>query len=453
MDKKTFGKYLMAGHGRCYDEVRKDPVRYRKVIMNLCLTDTSFDMQCEGSRALYAYDLVMLYDDISPFVKKTVKAFLTADNDDDSSQFRHLCDLVCLFAYESGDDTAVKAVKKKYSELHGMLMTRRFSTILHRVANNYEYLAIHLLTSDKWELAEMIARDLGAWFIRRRKTDAEDLHWEFLWLWHEMNDVFGKDAVQEHFAPLCRTSREIKRFIDVMSLPETKPDRTPRPSPDADTVIKAVTDGSVKTTYDMIKLGFMRMDEDDRKKLAEAVINEEDERRKALMLGVFRTRFMKWPCSDGKLIEYAEAGDEDLRLSAVIALTYIKGDGIREYALRKLSEDDSDHREQYVEMLINNCCADDTAVITGILENTVIDPDAEPGWHGIVLDILNADNDNLPDALYMWIYENSICSCCRCNAAEKLIKRGTFPEECMRECLHDCNTDTRELVTGTPDRG
>ncbi|MBP5580756.1 MAG: hypothetical protein J6X85_03015, partial [Ruminococcus sp.] len=103
MERHKFLKYLAQCHGRCYNEVKSSPGSYRRDIMRLCTEDTSYDMQCEGSRALYAYDLVKLYDDIAPFAKKTVGAFEKAEKDDDSHDWWHLCDMTALFAFDAKD--------------------------------------------------------------------------------------------------------------------------------------------------------------------------------------------------------------------------------------------------------------------------------------------------------------------------------------------------------------
>ncbi|MBQ5310961.1 MAG: hypothetical protein ILP19_02825, partial [Oscillospiraceae bacterium] len=137
--------------------------------------------------------------------------------------------------------------------------------------------------------------------------------------------------------------------------------------------------------------------------------------------------------------------NEELRLSAVNALIYAKDQRAAEYAKKMLSEDPDEYRDEYLRILINHCSESDMDLITKLLDSTLTDDRYEAGWHGITLDILKAD-DGLPDGMYRWIYENSLCSCCRSNAAEVLISHGAFPDECLKECLHDCNTDIRELA-------
>ena len=53
---------------------------------------------------------------------------------------------------------------------------------------------------------------------------------------------------------------------------------------------------------------------------------------------------------------------------------------------------------------------------------------------------------DVPEESLIWVYENSLCSHCRKNAVEELIKKGVFPVEFRRECQYDSNLDIRQLV-------
>lgn len=83
VDDKTLEHYLAAGHGRGYEVVASNPEKYRKYVLEMCIEDTSFDLQCEGSRAAYTYDLTMLYDDYKPFMRKALRKFTDESVDTD----------------------------------------------------------------------------------------------------------------------------------------------------------------------------------------------------------------------------------------------------------------------------------------------------------------------------------------------------------------------------------
>lgn len=76
-----------------------------------------------------------------------------------------------------------------------------------------------------------------------------------------------------------------------------------------------------------------------------------------------------------------------------------------------------------------------------------IDPDDTSGWHSVVRQILETDNEIfLPDEFLTFIYENSLCSGCRENAVKKLLNRNLLTDKMISECLLDCNEDIRAGV-------
>ena len=96
VDVETLKHYLAAGHGRGYEIIAKNPAKYRKYVLEMCARDSSFDLQCEGSRAAYMYDLTMLYDDYKPFMRKVIRAFEDESMGTDWHLMNHLVDLLML---------------------------------------------------------------------------------------------------------------------------------------------------------------------------------------------------------------------------------------------------------------------------------------------------------------------------------------------------------------------
>lgn len=90
----------------------------------------------------------------------------------------------------------------------------------------------------------------------------------------------------------------------------------------------------------------------------------------------------------------------------------------------------------------------DAQLLADRLNSLEIDRDDESGWHGVVIDILDAfDNGaNLPKSALMLVYEKSLCSCCRENAVRALNERGWLTNEIKNECLFDSNVDIREYA-------
>ncbi len=81
------------------------------------------------------------------------------------------------------------------------------------------------------------------------------------------------------------------------------------------------------------------------------------------------------------------------------------------------------------------------------LDGIVIDKDDESGWHEVVIDLLSAYDSGaeIPRGVLEFIYENSLCSCCRYNAVKALRARGWLSEDMLRECEFDSNEKVRKF--------
>lgn len=90
----------------------------------------------------------------------------------------------------------------------------------------------------------------------------------------------------------------------------------------------------------------------------------------------------------------------------------------------------------------------DVQLLFNRLNSLEIDRDNESGWHGAVIDILDAFDNGLevPGDALMLVYEKSLCSCCREDAVWDLNKCGWLTDEMKEECLFDSNADIREYA-------
>lgn len=82
------------------------------------------------------------------------------------------------------------------------------------------------------------------------------------------------------------------------------------------------------------------------------------------------------------------------------------------------------------------------------LDKLDFDKDDEGDWHEVVIDLLNAAEGgaDLPRSALKFIYDNSLCSCCRSDAVKAMNARGWLTEDIMRECEFDSYADTREFI-------
>ncbi|MGN0691900.1 MAG: hypothetical protein ACI4K7_06105, partial [Oscillospiraceae bacterium] len=418
MDNKIteFRRLMNCGHGRCFYLLDGNEELFRDTVLYGCLNDISFDMQCEGARGNFMYQLVQKYDDTEYFLNAAAEKFLSEEVNTDWHLINHLCDFIADFAYD-GNKNAAEILEKKYSELYRLLMTTRWSEKQKEYVESFEYISIVLMQLKGFERFCGIASDMGGYFIRRRRAEDDDLKWRFAWFFSCVRNMFGEDILKK----LPSDSAEMRRFIRVMSYDEDKGKRKKRPKVTAaEDILERVSEGGKMFPIDVFSFG-RHGSPVEKRRLAEMIVSETDIGKKAELLYMFNEKENPFPLEPEILIEYAESENERLKNAALDALCVIRADRVHEYALSLLKKE---YTEKAVEMLINNFRNSDLEQLMDILNSLDVSYE-DTDWHDIVLSILNeAENDRMPDEALMYIYNNSLCSCCRGYAVDEMRRRG-----------------------------
>lgn len=429
-----FTRLMSCGHGRCAVMLEDNREMYQEAVLQGCLNDLSFDMQCEGSRGIFMYRLAMKYDDPEYFLGAVCEKLLDSRVNNDWHMICHLTDIVFCFA-DDGNEAARNTLEKKYSELYSLIMSLRYSCKAARICECFEYTAIRLMQCSDFCRLREIMLDIGAYFIRRRRTPDNELRWSFLWFYSSAAERFGETDIRN----ILIDSPQIKRFFRVM---------------DTDPFVETVGDNAEAVTAEDIADGdisprerrrfVFKASEEERIRLAEAAVRETDLSKKAELLRMFSSKYNPFPSEPQLLTAYAGSENKELSRAAKDALMYVKSDIVHSYAVDILrSSDDTDA----LHMLISNYRKDDLAVITDKLGRLETDRNDESGWHGLMMTILDeADNGSIPDELLLYIYERSLCSCCRSSAVRILAERRSLTSGQAHECLYDCNEDTRNAA-------
>lgn len=436
-ETEQFRHFMLAGHGRTFALLEGNEEAFRETVLYGCLHDISFDMQCEGSRGLFMYNLALQYEKPDYFLSRAIEQFMYEEINTNWHEINHLCDFIEAFAGD-GNAAAQKAIEDKYEQLYTHLMSVRMSSKAMRILECYEYMAICILQQDDIEKTIRVCRDIGAYFLRRRKTDEQELLWLFHSFRFHMEDTLSTETVMQRLTEEARSSKEMRRFLLVMQTEEEEPVRPPKPKPTAVEFIRlAEEESSEKWQFLRLRLS----ENAEKKKLAEAVLSEPDPEKKARMLYSFHIRRNMFPLSPEPLIEYAGSEHEALREAAMEALCYVRAECVHTFARELLEKEFS---EKALEMLLNNFRHEDKSLLLKKLSLLTIDPEDKSGWHSLVLTILNAEPEEaLPEELFWFIYEKSLCSCCREHAFLRLKERGLLTEDILSEARMDCNEDIR----------
>lgn len=437
MNETEFRQYMLCGHGRCFSVSDNELEKFRDIVLYGCLNDISYDLQCEGSRWYYMYELVCRYEDKRYFLEKAAEKFLSPDIDTDWHLICHLCDLISAFAYDCGNRYAEKTLEEKYSRLYEKII----SEAPDGCEECYEYLAMSLMENNDFERTVKILEDMGNYFIHLGDDADED---EFLWFFHCICEKFGKEYLSQQLGIIADDNEAIKKICSIMFSKDEE--ETVRKAPlSADEFIGLAENGSV-SRRDVLALRCAGSSE--KIKIANAVISEKDLNKKAELLSAFTVRYDPFPLSPEILIDYYRSENEALHNSAADALLYVKADCVHSFAADILK---NGYSTEAVLMLINNYRETDKEALLDILKHIEIDCDNGSGWHNIVLEIVS-NFEILPDEFVFFVYERSMCSSCRWNSVNEMIGRSLFTEQLRRECLMDCNEDIRELAESCPSK-
>ncbi len=432
--KYDFEHYLQAGHGRAYVIARADPERYRDRIMAACRKDYSFDMQSEGSRAFLTYDLISLFDDPTPFIEAIKESYKDPVADEDWKQICYLTDLLLFFEQR-------KTVINKYKQLEKNLYSDELRDMLP-LCQPFEYVAIKLIEDSSIKVIWNVVNDIGKWFLSRTE-DPQRLASQFLWFDGELEDELGEDRFDE-LLKYNSDSDGVKEYVRIMSLPHEfgRKDRVKNAT--SEIVMSWIRKEPKIERSEMRARGLMTMSKPEALKLAEQFIIETDTDIKACIASVFTSGKYPWPLDAGLLIECAASDNPRLAEEVRSALSFLKDERLHDYAISILEKG---FDSTAVIILINNIRKSDESFILSLLEELPITEENEGDWHGIASDIgVNGDNPELPESLLTWAYESTLCSWCRKNIVEKMIKRGMLTAEIKEELRWDANLDLSKMI-------
>ncbi|MDE5583172.1 MAG: hypothetical protein K2J08_05665, partial [Ruminococcus sp.] len=222
MKSEKFMHYMMCGHGRCFSALESNKEKFREIVLYGCLNDITFDLQCEGSRGLFMYNLALQYDDFHYFLDSAIEKFLSPSVDCDWHLISHLCDFISLFADDYGDKSAEKALSEKYAQIYEHLMSVRWSAKANEILQCYEYISIVMAQKGDISRTLGIIEDMGKFFIRRRRADDDDLKWRFAWFWYCAREEYGSEILEKSLDGFCGKSAGVRRFRRVMNCLEEK---------------------------------------------------------------------------------------------------------------------------------------------------------------------------------------------------------------------------------------
>jgi hypothetical protein len=138
-----------------------------------------------------------------------------------------------------------------------------------------------------------------------------------------------------------------------------------------------------------------------------------------------------------------------LRDTALIALTNCESEIVHNYALSLLQSET--HKTLALKMLLQNYKPDDKELLLRAFYALEVEYEGECDWHSIGYKILDvyANGKELPKEFLLYIYNTTLCSCCRFTAVRELDKRQWLTLDIIEECKHDSNKNITEYINRT----
>ena len=440
---RLFRQYLKRGHGRAYIILQsaQDIEKYRPNLLWGCLNGFAYDAQCEGSRAFYLYTLVSLFPDKESFLPKICQKYLSLSTRL-GWEYLHFSELLDCFARD-GSDMAEQALHDKYNAVLQKMMTKKHFDIYDNDRECLEHSAI-ILSSRSIEDWMNIAADLGRLVIENSHYRE---HFVFDWFIDHSEDLYKRERLIKLLEKAKKTSNTLCAFYDAYTSQIEENDRIRENGDSGEIVPPSAEDlRLIAESEDHIPLSnrvrFRRLANDnEKKKLADALEQERDPETKAKLLSAFIG--YDYPGSKEKLIEYTESKNKALREAALNVFSDCRGEIAAVRALKMLAEKEAVDTALCV--LISNYKREYKAVVLDTLESEKLTDDE---IHGIVMTINDAKDFGiyLPREFFEYAYENSPCACCRETIVRYMSKHGWLTREIAEECLYDCNDDTSNYI-------
>ena len=334
--------------------------------------------------------------------------------------------------------------RKNYDQLLSTLLSKRRFSGYDFERDNFERICLTLSSLGGIDILLKIADDMGRLFKENPHYGGDD----FDWFCSAMDDGIGEKRLNAILRRESKKSENIRCFYEnyLKSIEATQNIvRKPIEIPSTEDIKNEVISRGTLSPSSRVRFS-KRAENEEKIKLAEEAIAEVDLDVKAELLSAFAFHDESFPLSHETIIEYSKSPHDRLREVAFDVLTNCQSEAVREYALSLLT--DEKRKASALKMLLCNYTPDVKQLLLTELYKIKIDYKDESDWHSIGLKILNMCDQNvrLPKEFSIYIYETTLCSCCREYAVRALAKHRWLTRDIIEECRYDSNYDISEYI-------
>jgi hypothetical protein len=419
MNAQQFRESLQLGLGRALIYARNhDGREHRDVILDACLHCYSYDVQIEGTRADYMYELVGQLPDKAFYHDAVLNALAASGDDNDAVQrFRFAARLSM-----DEDERAKRMMRDSYNP----------------GPSRGEAIGVNFLDIDGIPGLLFVAAKMGAVLL------AEPGESDVGWIISRSTDAFGEQATWDALRHAGRENPNIEAYRQACEASEAAlhrkdPIREEIPAKSYAEVLDRVP---ANKPYLLWKWGEQASDQE-LELAARGLIAAKDPKEQLRHVRIFTRR--RFPLQPDALITLVYTEEERVGFWAVRALSHVTDPAVRNLAFR-LVDSELESRRRAIALLNRNFEAGDHKLVLSWFE---AEQDREVR-HSFGMDLeefwKQHPNENTEVPMLGLLYEKGPCSECRRRAVKRLVELDASTEQLRAECAYDANDDIRELV-------
>ena len=418
MHEDQFRQALRLGLGRAIVYARLHDVReFRDAILDACLHCYSYDVQTEGTRASYMYDLVGCLPNKDFYVSEVLRSLAASGDDNDAAQRFHFAACLAL----DGSEEAKRAMYDSYAP--GPRMG--------------ELIGIDFLKMDGIKGLLFVAERIGPLLIA--KPEEVDTGY----LLRQSFEICGEQTTWD----ALRDAGARNSAIEAYRLAATKThgrssEQSHRPEITSLRYEQLFHEVPANKPFLLLKWG-ERANDQELELAAKGLIGAKDSKQQLAHLRIFARR--RFPLDPHALVALADVEGDRVGFAAVKALSHIEHPAVRALAFR-LMDTRARARGGAVDLLAPNFQDGDHAIVLRWFQE---EEDRE-ALHSLGMDSLDFwkrhPHEQTEIPMMSALYEKGPCSFCRERAVTRLLDRGALDEPLRAECAWDANSDIRDLV-------
>lgn len=422
MESGDFRRVLTNGLGRAVLWLQDHSWQpHEDAIRQVCLHNTAYDAQCEGSRAAYVYEIVKLTGDTGHFAKISACGLLEAREYWDVD---HLFSLNQLFA-KAGNENARQALYEKF---------RQDDATEHFVG------ADEIIKLDRLEGLLFVLERIGAW------VETHPEYWVDSWLLRGAQEDLGVEvmaAVRE----AAENNQSIRSYLEAVGKHERERKTGHQQRSDFRKFTYAEMRDRMRAAHGNVPRGWLSgwgkhtLDESIRLAAAD-LLNEHDDQLLVAYLRLFSLR--PFPLDHQRLVELAASANADVATASRRALRHLQSKAVRTLALDLLRQGTAN--SDVLRLLVKNYGRDDHMLIESMLDRQQSEDDFHWTAHAVV-HVFEANPQASALTSLVKVYENCRCSICRSGAVKIMVDRHIIPPGILKECKYDSYEDTRRIAS------